>query len=181
MSTPVESVVQACGTFNLSCSQSYLPVAISGFALLVSFASALLAFKKNRSDLSTPWVSILLKYVEEEFKSVDLHQRAFSRTCGTPFPDVNRKRTVIDEMYRLREDSSLRLSGLCALVPRAADLRDKRAALDGVSDSFFENEALELPSRTALDLQNRYSEKLKIYLEALRAFSRGVWQRDIQF
>lgn len=181
MSAANEVATQACSNLSVSCSQGNLPIVISFLALLVAFGSALLAFRKNRNDLSTPWVTILLKYIEEEFKSVDQHQGVFKRICSTPFPDMTRKRKVVEEFYRLRDESSRRLSELCALVPAASELRDMRAGLDGVSDSFFENDSLRLPPGTASDLQGRYSEKLQSYLETLRKFSRGVWQRDVGF
>ena len=184
MSDPAAVVAKAgqlVRSLEVSCSQGYLPVAISGFALIVSFGSAYLAFRKNRNDLSTPWVTMLLRHVEEEFKAVDLHAVVFKQVCCTPFPDPVRKREVVGKLYELREDSSRRLSGLCALVPSASELRDKRAALDGVADSYFDNDSLKLCDTAASSLRSRYDDNHREYLQALRRFAKQVWLREALF
>ena len=135
----------------------------------------------NWNDLSTPWVGTLLRHVEDEFKASGLHAVVFKQICGTPFQNVGRKREVVAKLYALREESSRRLSGLCALAPIAAELCDKRAALDGVSDSYFDNEALSLGQAAATNLDTRYSEMLRDYLHALRRFAHSVCLRKAGF
>jgi hypothetical protein len=174
-------VDSACGRVMVSCSQGSLPVAIASVALVVAIVSAYFVYRKNKNDLSTPWVTLLLRYIEAELKGADLHSQVFRQICSTPFPSVTRKRAVVQKLYEHREESSRSLAGLCALVPAAKRLRDKRAALDGVADSYFDNDALHLPSSVAKDLEARYSEMHAEYLHELKRCAGEIWKRETLF
>lgn len=165
----------ACPDVNVRCSGGSLPIYLSVAALTVAMISAFIAYRKNRNDLSAPWVQLLLGYVQEELKALHSHAILFRQICTVSFASVERKRSVVNDLYSLRDQSLQRISSLMALLPGETSTRDARAALDGVFDSFLDNEELELNEEPAKRLMGRYEEQHNRYASALRSLAKRIY------
>jgi len=155
--------------------------AIAGLALAVSGASYFVSYRKYSADQTTPWVQILLKYIEDELKALARDASLFAQIYSVPFETLDRKATITKELNSLRDESLRRLDALASLTAAAEKLRGLRATLNAVTDSFYDNAELSLPDPVACSLRSRYEQQSRAFVIALQEFARNVCKRKQLF
>ena len=151
--------------------------AIALFALLVSGLSLYFSVRKFWADQSTPWVQILLRYVELELQGLAQDAEHFRQMFSVPFESIARKNEVRLRLNGLRDESLRRLGDLAALVDHGPKLRDERAALNAITDSYLENGELSVPADVAKRLSAEYERQSRRYVAALQRFGQLVCER----
>jgi hypothetical protein len=151
--------------------------AISVVALVVACAGFIVSLRKYWNDQSQPWAQILLKYAEEELKTLAEDAQLFSQMYAVPFETLERKNAVRATLNGLRDGSLRRLGSLSALIASGAHLRDLRAELNSVTDSFFDNNELAVRNDVVRGLTTHYEEHSRKYVAALQEFARDVCKR----
>jgi hypothetical protein len=151
------------------------------FAIAVSFIalaiSAVFAWRANRISASDPWASLLIERVADQVVSAMEDARLFRQLCLNVYASADRKHEVRAELEKKRQLSSQQLHALTALCPEAADARGKRADLDAIDDSFFDNDTTALAQERGEALIQKYSVASEQYLETLRSLVAHICSR----
>jgi hypothetical protein len=145
-------------------------------SLIVGFFILKATNRSNSISGSSAWATTLMQHVVAEISSAQIERDLMVQIFSNSHSTVEAKRTLTDQVKKLRDESHRRLDLLGGLASSAKELVAARDVVEGSDDSFFENSELPPPA-SAERVCKTCTRAYDAYLEKLRAFADDVNSR----